>query len=186
MQLLNRTPFAAERVLIPDPKGADTLVIVLKATFSVKPPGALRLADEQAPVQLADQFAGEPGKSSVVAASDLCPGKPGTDVVLRGRARPGRPMRWMDVSLRVGACRKDVRVFGNRYWRGKIGLYLPSEPETFEAISLTWGNAFRGDETSAGAIPEAQDQPLKTPRAGIRARENKLPIRGGPQAPTQE
>ena len=178
MQLLNRTPFAAERVLLPDPRGADTLVVVLKATFSVKPPGALRLADEQVPVQLADRFAGEPGKSSVLAASDLCPGKPGTDVVLRGSARPGRPMRWMDVSLRAGPCRKVVRVFGNRYWRGKIGLYLASEPEDFEAIPLTWENAFGGNDTSAEESEAHEYEPRNPVGRGFRARKSKLPIEG--------
>ena len=55
MELVNRTDWAAERLLSVDHMGAEVLVVIVKATWALPAAesGALHPADEQAPVVLA-------------------------------------------------------------------------------------------------------------------------------------
>ena len=55
--------------LIPDQQGIDCLFTVVKATLTLGE--RLALAEPQLPVVLADQFHGEPGKTSIKQPSDI-------------------------------------------------------------------------------------------------------------------
>jgi hypothetical protein len=150
MELLNKTPFAAERTVLQDQNGRDQLVVIVKQTFtmgSAEPPA---IADEPVAIQYADEFYGDPGVSSVRYESDLAPGKPGTDVVLIGHAYAARgKVRALDVILSVGPLRKSCRVFGNRHWRRPLGRLRPSAPEPFDRMPLVYERAFGGEDLSA-------------------------------------
>ncbi len=144
VELVNRTPFAAQRLLTVDTTGAEVLAAIVKATFRIAGDHTLSPADEQPPIVLADTFQGEPGRSSILAASDVHPQKPGCDLVLRGRVRPARPALAAGVRFRVGKHTKSAQVFGLRRWYRRLGFVRLSDPEPFTEIPLIWEHAFGG------------------------------------------
>lgn len=141
-QLDNRTPFAAERTWVRDRDGAEIWLTAVKASFTWKANGTLKVADEQPPVTLIPVHHGKPGQSSLRFESDLQRTKLTTDVVVIGQAHtPGeRPQRQIDVGLTVGPVVKMLRVFGDRVWhRGAI-----SEAQPFTTMPLVYERAFGG------------------------------------------
>ncbi len=179
LQLINRTPFAAQIMLLPDAQGVDTLFAVVKGTFSISE--GLRPAAEQVPVALTDEHHGDPAASSVRIPSDVSLGKPGTDVVMLGTAwAPGGRAAWqMDVSLAVGPVASTVRVFGDRVWqRGAAGASV-AWVKPFEHVPLVWERAFGGsDQTEKGPTAEVRN-PVGT---GFRAAAGTKPLDGMPLA----
>lgn len=140
LQLKNATPFAAKIAVFPNEKGIDTLYSIVKGSFLLE--NAWVLADEQLPPQEEDEYWGEPGQSSIKAASDFHIGKPATDIVMVGEAcaPQGRAVSLIDVELCVGQVNKKVRVYGDRVWqRGQI-----SSPKPFTTMPLTYERAFGG------------------------------------------
>lgn len=175
MELVNRSRYAAERALILDGSGAELLAVVLKATFAWSPRRGFAPAEAQLPVRFADEPRGEAGRSSARRASDLCPGKPGCDLVLLGHAGRSRPAPQVDVTFRVGAVARDVRVFGERRWTGS-GLVPEAMP--FESVDLTWENAFGGRDEDVRE-GEAYEEELRNPvGTGFRARKSQRPVAG--------
>ena len=147
MELFNLTPYAAERIVTSGKNGRDTLLVVVKATYALAP--ALKLAAEQLPVTLIDEYVDEPGQSSLIAASDLVSEKPGAEIVLVGHVRPPRPVPSLDVSLAVGSWQKTVRVLGDRVWeKGLLGGYRASAPQPITEVPLHWERAFGGVDES--------------------------------------
>jgi hypothetical protein len=158
LQLKNKTPFKATILPLPDADGIDTVYTVVKGTFAIGRETAL--AEEQVPVTLADEHYGEPGASSIRRPSDMCLGKPGTDVVLIGSAWApgGRPVWQMDVSVRVGPLSKSIRVSGDRVWESGPSGAAISWLAPFEQMPLVWERAFGGqDETDAGPVVEPRN-----------------------------
>jgi hypothetical protein len=158
LQIDNQTPFEVAIAPFPDEQGIDTLYAVVKATFALPSATAgdgLLVAEEQQPVLRADEPWGEPGASSLRYAGELHLAKPATDVVLVGSAqrRDRRPAERLDVRLRVGPVAKTVRVFGDRLWSGGLFGGRPGAPEPFEAMPLTWENAFGGTLTDEDGTP---------------------------------
>jgi hypothetical protein len=158
LQLENRTPFAATILPLADVDGVDAVFGVVKATFRLG--DQLTLADEQIPVTLADQHYGDPPVSSVRQPSDVCLGKPGTDVVLIGSAWApgGRPTWQMDVSLSAGPVARSIRVFGDRVWDAGAGGASVAWVTPFTRLPLVWERAFGGtDETDRGPVADARN-----------------------------
>lgn len=148
LDIHNPTPFPALVVPALDKDGREQAVVVLKATFSLRG-SELPVAEAQVPLVLGDTHHGEPGRSSVRHASDLCPGKPGTDVVLIGHAHaPAAPVSVLDVDLRVGPLRKVVRVFGDRHYYKSIASHGMSSPARFSKMPLVYERAFGGVDAS--------------------------------------
>jgi hypothetical protein len=182
LQLVNPTPLKAAIMLLPDLAGVDTLFTVLKATFTL---GArVALAEDQVPVALADQHYGEPGLSSVRVPSDVCIGKPSTDILLVGSAwAPGGRATWqMDVSVAVGPVSKSARVFGDRVWDSSPAGATLVWVAPFERMPLVWERAYGGtDQTERGPTAE----PRNPVGLGFRARDGAKPLAGLP-APNVE
>src|SRR3989344_2715 len=94
MELINSTAMAAAYAqgLLAD--GRETLVVVVKGTFTLPLDGSVaRLAAVQRPLLMADVFAGEPGLSVMLREMDFAPFKPYCDVLVTGSAfaPDGRP-----------------------------------------------------------------------------------------------
>jgi len=151
----NQTPFIADITILNDVDGREILVVYVKATYSIVDPHTLALADEQAPLEMAGAYYGEPGKSSLKVAPESCFDKLSTDICMLGHAyAPGEePVARLDVVLRVEEIVKKVRVFGDRVWRfvtdntGQSYTEI-SEPQPFVNMPLRYENAFGGkDET---------------------------------------
>jgi hypothetical protein len=157
LQIDNQTPFYAVLSVLPDREGIDTLYVILKATLVLRP--RLTLAPAQLPVTLADEYYGDPTESSLKAVSEVHIGKPGTDVLLVGRAwgPGGQPVRESAVRVVAAERQKSVRVLGERVWQSDG---TPSAPEPFEAMPLVWERAF-------GGIHRLEDQTLAEERNPI-------------------
>src|SRR5262249_25872564 len=129
MELINHSPYTAGLIVDMDRDGAETLVLIVKATFDITPDGYLLLSPEQREIEWADVYAGDPGVSSVLYESDATWGRTGTDIALVGHAYPKRAGDLqVDVAMRVGPIEKRARVFGDRRWQkivGSVGMSAP-------------------------------------------------------------
>lgn len=150
MELINATKMQAGYTLGMDPDGRERIVVVVKGTFTIPENGGQPvLADEQVPLVMADEFTGEPGLSATLYESEFAPFKPRCDVLLNGSAHApgGKPAQRVRVSLRVGAMKKSFQVVGNRVWE-KHGLAMvPTKPEPFTVMPISYDRAFGGVDT---------------------------------------
>lgn len=144
--LVNETPFAAERCFLRDTDGAETWIVMIRATFVIHPDGTTTRAGEQVPVCLAPEYTGAAGRSSLRYESDIAGAKQGTDILLNGNAYAPDDQKVcsMDTTLRVGAIRKTLRVFGDRVWERRVFGIGMSDPQSFVTMPLLYENAFGG------------------------------------------
>lgn len=173
MDILNKTPYLCEPVLLLDRNGRDLLVVIIKGTFTFEKTAGLKLADIQMPITKADEFYGEPNETSVRFESDIAPMKQGTDVIIIGHAYSKRKnASQVDVSLKVGSLEFTMRVFGDRHWRTVLFTPIPSAPEPFEKIPLTYDRAFGGKDLSF-PDPKHHEQEIRNPLGrGFRAKKS--------------
>jgi hypothetical protein len=147
--LSNRTPYAVERTWVLDKNTAKSWVVVVKATFDIRPDGTTRLADKQEKPLYGEEYSGEAGKSSILYDADLIYPKQSTDVFLNGHAYApeGRPTTDVIVTLKTHEITKQLRVFGDRRWeKGFLGLSM-SPPRPFEKMPIVYERAFGGHDT---------------------------------------
>ena len=165
LQLLNDTPFAAERAVQLDADGRHVWVVIVKATYRLDADGGVGLAAEQEPVCLVPQYFGEPGRSTCYRDCELVFDHPGTAISLFGHAwtPAGQPAQVLDVQAQIGAVSKTVRVFGDRYWLTQRGRLVPSPPQEFAALPLVYERAFGGvapSDDSGGEAPSFDANPI--------------------------
>jgi hypothetical protein len=168
LQIDNQTPFYPVMSVLPDREGVDTLYVAVKATLMLRP--KLSLAPVQVPVTLADEYHADPADSSLKQVSELHIGKPGTDVLLLGRAwaPEGQPVAQTWVRVAVAERQKTIRVFGDRSWRSDG---TPSAPEPFEAMPLVWERAFGGVHALPDRVLFEERNPVGVGFAGKRSAE---------------
>jgi hypothetical protein len=168
LQIDNQTPFYAVLSVLPDRDAIDTLYVILKATLALRP--KLALAGAQLPVTLADEYYGDPTDSSLKAVSEIHVGKPGTDVLLVGRAwgPEGRAVRESLVRVTAAERQKSVRVSGDRVW---LPDGTPSPPEPYEAMPLVWERAFGGSHRLEDRTLAEERNPIGVGFAGRRSAE---------------
>jgi hypothetical protein len=177
MELINLTPFAADRVIVMDGTGCEMLVVLVKATFALDG-GAPVLAEQQDAIVMADEYLSEPGTSSLRRAAETSLFKPSADVVVTGSAHTQRNRRTealvvLDIASRV---RKAVQVHGDRVWEGRIGGGI-SPPQAFLSLPLVYERAFGGVDTST---QPAESWPANPVGVGFRAKASKAPRAGAP------
>lgn len=141
-QIDNRTPFAAAQSWLRGINGAETWVVVVRATYTIAPDGSLEISEIQPDVVRTPVYIGEAGKSSIRYDSDFVLGKPRTDVILNGHAcaPTGTAVRVLDVGLQIGEIRKRLRVSGDRHFT----LAGVSEPEPWQRMPLVYERAYGG------------------------------------------
>ncbi|CAN97633.1 MULTISPECIES: DUF2169 family type VI secretion system accessory protein [Sorangium] len=145
MSIANQTPFAVQPVPLLDREGNDVLVAIVKATFVVDRSGGARLADDPAPVRVADEpWEPESPRSSLRFPSDLGVAKLGTDVVVTGDAIAPEKVRVLDVAVRVRQRLTPLRVHGQRFFfKGVLGVGIgPAAP--FERVPIVYERAYGG------------------------------------------
>lgn len=158
MNFTNATKMLASYTLGMNPDGKESIVVVVKGTFTIPPKGEIsRLADKQFPFVEADQFTGEPGVSAILYESDYAPIKPRCDVILNGSAysNNNRWVRELQVGFQLKSINKSFRVIGNRLWKQNMVSFYPSDPEPFIKIPLSYDIAFGGIDT-ASTKPDQQ------------------------------
>lgn len=146
----NHTPFASELLQQIDEEGRTQITPVVKATLQLDDRGVLVLAEQQSSVKLS----GEPWSEAEVPCYKFEPEtaffKPATDVALVGHAcaSSGRTTQ-TQVTLRVGALTKTLRVTGDRMWRRTMSGISASPALPFERVALSYERAYGGwDRTS--------------------------------------
>lgn len=146
--LTNRTPFAAAKMVLPDPQGQEAVLIVVRAGFDVDAGGAIRLNQPQPPIGWTDvPFAPErAARSSVRHEGDIALGKPRVDILVRAEAHcpVGRLMTSLDVAFAFAGVTKHLRVTGDRDWRASVLGRKPSSPRPFARMELVYERAFGG------------------------------------------
>ena len=152
-QIHNRTPFAAAQSWVRNLDGAETWIVVVKATFDIADDGFTSISERQPPPTRTPVYRGEPGRSSIEYENDFVLAKTTTDIVVNGTAcaPSGRPLSSVDVAFKVGPVAKVLRVTGDRSWR-MAGSGL-SDPEPFLTMPLTYERAF-GVADPRSATPE--------------------------------
>lgn len=161
MHLINQSPFPAVALPAICHEDNQHITVVIKGTFAFNGTGGSAvLAGEQSEINLEDVYWGEPGKSGLKYESDAAISKPGTDVIMIGKAWSMRgAVTQLDVNLRVGPLQKVVRVFGNRSWEASGSSWKMTPPEPFESIPLVYEFAY------GGASPRSPDD---TPEVDMR------------------
>lgn len=144
--LTNFTAFSAEKFVLPDKDGQENVLIVVAASFEAASRDTLRVAEEQPPIRVADEYSGDRALSSVRYEADLALMKPAADVLVHGDAHApyGRPAGAVPVSLAVADIRKDLLVSGDRVWRRTPIGVSPSSPKPFTRMPLVYERAFGG------------------------------------------
>lgn len=166
-ELINQTPFAADRACYRDRRGAEVWMGVVRASFDVSHAGRLSRAESQTPPLRAATWSGEPGTSSLLDDVDLQVRR-GTDVLIRGHAcaPAGRHVRELDVGWRVGSRSKSVRVHGERRWVRRPGSshVVPGPANAFERVPLVYERAFGGfdPKAPAGSVVMCAANPVGT------------------------
>ena len=121
-------------------------LVVAKATYRVAGDGTT-IQEEENPFPI---FPGEEETELGLLPADLLPRADSAfEVVLLGKAYVpgGRPLPALTVALTVGDVRREMAIFGDRYWTpGPWNSSEPviSKPEPFVEMPLVWGRAFGG------------------------------------------
>ena len=147
IQLENQTPLVTAGTHFVNGHGEECLSIVAKATYTIPGPGEkAKLAEEQLPIFLADQYFGDPQKTGIRYPVDLVPQKPATDIGLNGCVySPGRATH-KAATLEVGPVYKALLITGDRYWRYNLFFwgYSRTKPKPFTRMPLCYENAYGG------------------------------------------
>jgi hypothetical protein len=172
---INLTPFTAQPLLMADEGGSDLLVSVVKAGYRIEGTSTLVREEEQVPLRPAGVYNGDPARSSLKYAPEADFFKAATDVALIGHAHApgGRPVAQLDVSLRVGAVGKTVRVFGDRHWvrPGRSDQIIGPRP--FTTMPLTYERAFGGADLTP-TDPRRHEREARNPvGTGLAARDSR-------------
>jgi hypothetical protein len=117
-------------------------VVVMKATYETLPTGETRLCDTQVPLHLEDE-----STDFGTLETEIVPAKAWCDLAVLGHARsrsPKRPIKRMQVSLRIGKFTRSVLVTGDRVWQRVLGRLRASEPRPFTELPLTYARAYGG------------------------------------------
>jgi hypothetical protein len=150
----NKTPFSIGTLLWEGEGGRPQLTVLVKMTLSFGSGPVAALAEEQLPVFEADEPYADHPASTLRFESDLVPFKPRADIVLVGQAHApqGRPVKELDVRLRVGERQQRIRVIGNRKWWFPTAFALVpkiTEPEPFVQMPLVYERSFGGIDAAA-------------------------------------
>jgi hypothetical protein len=152
MNLVNPTKLLASYTMSTAPDGRESLVVVVKGTYTIpdqedKPP---RLADKPMPLVMTDEFTGEPGFSAPLYEIDFAPRKPRCDVLLNGSAYApgGKPTERVQVTLQVGGLSKSFNVVGNRVYKAGALYIAVSDITPFTVMPISYNNAFGGVDRS--------------------------------------
>ena len=148
----NRTPFAADKIVLPDKDGQEAVLIVASASFGRAADGSLELLGEQTPPRVADVFTNPDAaaRSSIRYEADIALEKPLVDVLLNGDAyaRGGRPATSVPVRLSVGDIRKELLVTGDR------SASDMAAPAPFVSMPIVYERAFGGTAVSGDDPPK--------------------------------
>lgn len=127
--------------------GRTELGVVFKATYRFDDPLRPQWAEQQLPLARTNVAHEElvPGVApSMKEVPELLGFCSGTDIVIRGHARPARPTATMQVGVVVGRLRHVAQVSGRRLVDRSGSRLVFTAPEPFEAMPLRYELAYGG------------------------------------------
>lgn len=158
MTFANNTPFQALDIPLLHPNGSMVVVAVLKAAFRVLPNHEVVPEEAHPPVRVNDElYDPEAPESSIRLPTDVCVQKVGTDVIVVGDAISPRPVKMMDLSVKVRERLVPLRVWGPRvFFRRVVGVEI-SDPVPFERQPIVYEKAY-GGVTEDGWLEEKRNR----------------------------
>ncbi|WP_224368422.1 DUF2169 family type VI secretion system accessory protein [Hyalangium versicolor] len=146
MELINKSRLPLEVTTSLDKSGREHLLLVAKETYRFSSDSAPVRVEQSRPIAYTDIFVGEPGVSAPLYESDFATTKRRCDVIVDATAHApdGRPVKQLDVSVRVGSFEKQLLVVGDRVWQQGIFRVTSSEPQPFTSMPIHYGHAFGG------------------------------------------
>jgi hypothetical protein len=139
------------------PDGGPVVSVLAKRTYRIRN-GEVAIPDPGPafPWQEVDDYwdTNNPAVDAVKLESELVAWKPGTDVVVVGKAHAprGKRARFFDAGIQIGTFRKLVRVFGDRKIQLKSMGFDFTDPAPFDSMPLHYGLAFGGKHTNADGL----------------------------------
>jgi hypothetical protein len=192
VQLTNATGMQAGYTVGIDPSAREHVVVVIKGTFRIPDvDGEVAVpAKEQVSLVMADTFTGDPGYSAPVSETDFPLRKPRCDILLNATAfaPKGRPAPRVRAGVKIGVWSKMIDVVGDRVWRRAGPTLVPSPPERFALMPITYDRAFGGvDDTDPDHAEAYRTNPVGRGfglvRSGERLLGRPLPNTESPNGP---
>jgi hypothetical protein len=174
--LENHTPYEAERSWVQDKDGVQHWIVVVKATYDIRPNGSVALAEAQVPILRLAEHNGDPASSSLVHEADIVGRKVATDVLVNGTAYApgGKRVRSTEVAIRVAGVNKTLLVTGDRRWSSSgIGV-APTGPEPFDMMPVTYERAFGGFDRADEDVTQHRMYDTNPAGTGFATREKHL------------
>lgn len=150
----NDTRMLCECHELVDRRGRDVVVAIAKMTWAVSALGKVTLPAHPTLIRETDELVGAGRFASVLAPSDVCDERPGTDVLLVGFAHPprGAPVAASEVSVRVETGTrtlfKRVIVYGPRVWQAGLTGVVPGPAARLDKTPLVYEHAWGGADES--------------------------------------
>lgn len=155
----NRSGFVAVLWPILDREGADSRIVIVKASFDLRADRPPRPAEEPRDMRQADILWGPPEIADIRLPGDYGLPKPGTDVVFCGHAQAAPRHSSVDIGLRAAGRTMALRVHGRRDWRQGLTGVVPGASDLLrEPVPLAWSRAYGGFDASD------PQRPLEEPR----------------------
>ncbi len=158
----NNTPLAALAFDQWHPNGMTMTAIVARGRIRVEPDGS-QFFVEGTELVLADEFSGDPHKSSMLQCSDLIPFKPFADVTLKASLQSPEPQEFLTGEIRLGDFSTSIRGCGPRHWYYDRGWKL-SKPEPISELALCYTKASGGRYIGA---PDGKVDPRNPIGSGV-------------------
>lgn len=123
--------------------------LVVKQTFIFDAEGKLEPAVSSTPIQVVDEYHGDPQTTGIKIVNDIAPFKKGGEVLLLGTVYPhkiGASVTEAKITINGENINwsKSITVFGKRKWTKVRGKYKPSKPEVLGTLELDYQNSFGG------------------------------------------
>lgn len=146
IEINNHTPFPLMAFEKYGSHGLIFDVIAFRMTLRLKNGHYADLANEQAGLTTADEYYGDPERTSLKYETDLVLYKRNTDIHIIGNACPpgGKQRQWM-AGVRVGDFSKRLNLSGPRAWLHEKKRWQLSQAEAIESLPLRYELAYGGD-----------------------------------------
>jgi hypothetical protein len=157
VELVNDTPASALLQIAELARPPLAAVVIAKSTFDLEPDGELRWSADPMPLV--------PGLLYTVFGMFHGEGyfkKSGVDLCVLGTVRRDEEVTSARVRLSVAhRALREITVFGDRRWvRSAAGKLVPSEPESFLELPLSYDYAYGGSAPFQGLLAPFTDNPV--------------------------
>ena len=132
----NNTPLAAIAFDQWHPNGMTMAVISARGRIRIEPDGSQYFI-EGTELVLADEFTGDPHKTSMLQCNDLIPFKPFADITLKAKLQSAKPSQFLQGEISLGDTHAVIRGCGPRHWFYDRGWKL-SNPEPISELGLCY------------------------------------------------